>query len=263
MCLVLGHFVGIIRKKTFPAWQELAWRVKPPKCKTTPTIRFRFFKHLPAILDMCMWTSWGPCLSPKFAISFYYGGSLDPLARNSPNDCYNGRIVLSAMMSGRISHFGSPEVITTDCGRQFTSGLWQSFVHLLGSFAPKMTSYHPQANDVVERFHRSLKASLMASSDNASGNWVEELPAVLLGLQSTVKEGLGTSAAEAIYSEPLQLPGSLVSTPTDTPSPAFVDDVCHHVYGSSFIPATRHKSEGVSHGLEALRATSHILLCQD
>ena len=65
-----------------------------------------------------------------------------------------------------------------------------------------------------------IKASLMASSDNASGNWVEELPAVLLGLRSTVKEGLRTSAAEAVYGEPLRLPGSLVSTPTDPPSPA-------------------------------------------
>ena len=87
---------------------------------------------------------------------------------------------VSAMMNGWISRFNSPEVITTDRGRQFTSGLWQSFVCLLGSFAPKTTSYHPQANGMVEQFHRSLKASLMASSDNASGNWVEELPAVLL-----------------------------------------------------------------------------------
>ena len=138
---------------------------------------------------------------------------------------------VSAMMNSWISRFGSPEVITTDRGRQFTSGLWQSFVRLFGSFTPKTTSYHPQANGLVERFHRSLKASLMASSDNVSGNWVEELPAVLLGLWLTVKEGLGTSAAKVVYSEPLRLPGSLVSTPTDPPSPAFVDDVRRHAYG--------------------------------
>ena len=108
-----------------------------------------------------------------------------------------------------------------------------------------------------------FKASLMVSSDNASGNWVEELPAVLLGLRSTVKEGLGTSAAEAVYGEPLRLPGSLVSTPTDPPSPGFVDDVRHLAYGLSFIPAIRHGSEGFSRNFEALRAASHILVRQD
>ena len=144
-----------------------------------------------------------------------------------------------------------------------TSSLWQSFVRLLGSFATKTTSYHLQANGMVERFHRSLKASLMASSNNASGNWVKELPAVLLELRSTVKEGLGTSAAEAIYGEPLRLPGSLVLTPKDPSSPAFVDDVRRHAYGSLFTPATPHRSEGVSRGPEALRAASHVLVCQD
>ena len=104
---------------------------------------------------------------------------------------------------------------------------------------------------------------LPISSDNASGNWVEELSTVLLGLRSTVKEGLGTSAADAIYGEPLRLPGSLVSTPTDPPSPAFIDDVRPHAYGSLFTPATCHRSKGVSRSPEALRAASHILVCQD
>ena len=44
---------------------------------------------------------------------------------------------VSAMMSGWIVRFGRPEVITTDRSRQFTSGLWQSFVRLLRSFALK------------------------------------------------------------------------------------------------------------------------------
>ena len=56
---------GITRRKTYPAWQELAWRVK-----NTPATRFRFLKRLLAILDMCMWTSWDLCLSPKFADIF-------------------------------------------------------------------------------------------------------------------------------------------------------------------------------------------------
>ena len=104
---------------------------------------------------------------------------------------------------------------------------------------------------------------LPISSDNASGNWVEELSAVLLGLRTPVKEGLGTSAAEAVYGEPLRLPGCLVSTATDPPSPAFIDDGRRHAYGLFFTPATHHGSKGISRSPEALRAASNVLVCQD
>ena len=137
-------------------------------------------------MDMCMWTSWDPCRSPYL---FTMVDRWTHWPEAVPMTDITAELCVSAMMSGWIVRFGSPKVITTDCGWQFMSGLWQSFVRFLGSFAPKMTSYHPQANGVVERFYRSPKASLMVSSDNTSGNWVEELPAVLLGLWSTVKEG--------------------------------------------------------------------------
>ena len=101
------------------------------------------------------------------------------------------------------------------------------------------------------------------STQKHRGNWVGELSAVLLGLRSTVKEGLGTSAAEAVYGERLQLPGSLISTPMDPPSPAFVDDFRRHTYGSLFIPATHHGSKVFFCGPEALRAASHVLVFQD
>ena len=58
---------------------------------------------------------------------------------------------------------------------------------------------------MVERFHRQLKAGVMAhESPNA---WTIILPSVLLGVRSVVKERLGRSAAEMIYGTTLRLPG--------------------------------------------------------
>ncbi|KAK3784104.1 hypothetical protein RRG08_050716 [Elysia crispata] len=48
---------------------------------------------------------------------------------------------------------------------------------LLGVEANTTTAYHPQANGMVERLHRQLKASLKARTTGA--NWFDELPMVL------------------------------------------------------------------------------------
>ena len=58
---------------------------------------------------------------------------------------------------------------------------------------------------MVERFHRQLKAAIMAHE--SPNPWTITLPAVLLGVRSAVKERLGRSAAEMIYGTTLRLPG--------------------------------------------------------
>ena len=67
-----------------------------------------------------------------------------------------------ALMTGWVAHFGVPLQMTSDRGRQFISSLWSEMARSLGTQLHRTTSYHPQANGMVERFHRSLKASLRA-----------------------------------------------------------------------------------------------------
>ena len=61
---------------------------------------------------------------------------------------------LRRFLHGWIAHFGTPSVITSDRGSQFVSELWQHFSTLLGIKLHPTTAYHPQANGLVERFHR-------------------------------------------------------------------------------------------------------------
>ena len=60
-------------------------------------------------------------------------------------------------------------------------------------------------NGMIERFHRQLKAAIMAHE--SPNPWTITLPAVLLGVRSAVKERLGRSAAKMIYGTTLRLPG--------------------------------------------------------
>lgn len=113
--------------------------------------------------------------------------------------------VAKVIVEGWISRFGCPAKLTTDQGRQFESNVFKELMKCLGIVKTRTTPYHPQCNGLVERWHRSLKAALMARLD--SKTWVEELPIVLLGLRAAPRTDSGVSAAEMTYGQTLRLPG--------------------------------------------------------
>ena len=113
--------------------------------------------------------------------------------------------VADAFFCGWIARYGTPATITTDRGAQFESKLWNNLCNQFGIIQNRTTSYHPQSNGMVERFHRQLKAAIMAHE--SPNPWTITLPAVLLEVRSAVKERLGRSAAEMIYGTSLRLPG--------------------------------------------------------
>ena len=116
-----------------------------------------------------------------------------------------------AFISGWLSRFGVPQHITSDQGAAFTSSLWSYVTRLLGIEHHQTTSYHPAANGMVERFHRDLKVSLRSRCTNSS--WMDQLPWVLLGLRTSIKQPIGTSSAEMVYGQPLCVPGEFWPTP--------------------------------------------------
>jgi hypothetical protein len=78
------------------------------------------------------------------------------------------------------------------------------------------TTYHPQANGLMERNHRDLKAALKCRLN--SPNWIDELPWVLLGLRTAPKEDLHSLSAELVYGSPLTVPVDFF--PDNTPRSA-------------------------------------------
>ncbi|KAK3889024.1 hypothetical protein Pcinc_006900 [Petrolisthes cinctipes] len=122
-----------------------------------------------------------------------------PMANATSTSC------ASSLLSGWISRFGIPKHITSDRGTTFISHLWTSLGQLMGTTVHHTTAYNPEANGIVERLYRTLKAALMLRCNNST--WSSQLPWVLLGLRSTPKEGLDASPAEMVFGEPLVVPG--------------------------------------------------------
>uniref|UniRef100_A0A1X7VA49 Integrase catalytic domain-containing protein n=1 Tax=Amphimedon queenslandica TaxID=400682 RepID=A0A1X7VA49_AMPQE len=118
--------------------------------------------------------------------------------------------VAQALVSGWVSLFGVPSIITTDRRSQFESSLWFNLMKLLGTTRIHTTSYHPQASGLIEWFHRHLKGALRAQS--LSHSWSEALPLMLLGIRTAIKEDLQFSNAELVNGTTLRVPGELLSS---------------------------------------------------
>ena len=88
----------------------------------------------------------------------------------------------------------------------FVSELWKKTATLFVASMNATTAYHPQAIGLVERMHRTMKASLKANL-GSDPNWCDTLPMVLLGMRAAVKQDINCSVAEMVYGEQLRLPG--------------------------------------------------------
>ncbi|KMQ85929.1 pol polyprotein [Lasius niger] len=136
-------------------------------------------------------------------------------------DC-TANTVAKAFFTHWVARFGAPHLITTDQGSQFEAQLFDAITQLVGAKRCRTTTYHPEANGIIERWHRTLKSALMCHNES---QWTETLPVVLLGLRTCYKENLDTSAAELVYGTTLKVPGEFFSQEEMPNNPRiFVED---------------------------------------
>ena len=128
-----------------------------------------------------------------------------------------------------ISRYGLPEAMITDQGTNFTSDLWREVTEKIGVKLQHVTAYNPEANGIIERFHRTLKTALTASSLEA--NWSRKLPWVMLALRSTPHAALGSAPSEAVFGKSLRIPADILPTPDP---PATIKEVSKIT--ESFLP---------------------------
>ena len=167
-----------------------------------------------------------------------------PLTDASTDSC------VSALIDAWISRFGLPENITSDRGSVFTSALWTQLASRLGISTTTTTSYNPEANGMVERLHRTLKAALMSRC--TSERWKAELPWVLLGLRTTPKDIDDHAPAEKVYGDNLTVPADFFRQSSDLPVAELRDAVtrfipCQQTYSTSRTTYVPPKLDSASH----------------
>lgn len=159
-----------------------------------------------------------------------------------------------------IATFGIPARITTDLGRQFESQIFRELNKLLGIKHLRTTPYHPQANGLIERWHRTLKASIKC---RRKLDWINSIPIILLGMRATFKEDIGASPAEMVYGCTLRLPGEFFSASTDLNIQSdYVKQLCKTMSELKPTVTAHHNKENVFIQ-KSLQTSSHVFVRND
>ena len=127
----------------------------------------------------------------------------------------SAEIVATTLVHEWFSRYGIPQRIITDRGSQFESSLFNTLSSRLGINHLRTTSYHPQTNGLIERFHRTFKSSLRILSKNST--WTKALPFVLLGWRNTPSKTTSASPAQLLFGTSITMPNELIelsSSPT-------------------------------------------------
>ena len=95
--------------------------------------------------------------------------------------------VAQALVDKFFCHFGLPEQLHSDQGRQFESELLQQICNILRINKSRTTPYHPQSNGVVERFNRTLISMLSTCATEHPFKWEDHVQKVCMAYNTSVQ----------------------------------------------------------------------------
>ncbi|GBN64297.1 hypothetical protein AVEN_26198-1 [Araneus ventricosus] len=166
-------------------------------------------------------------------------------------------MVSKAFYEHWVCRFGVPARIITDQGRQFEAQLFRNLAAICGAKVQHTTPYHPQSNGKTERFHRILKAAIIAHNNV---KWTESLPTVLLGLRSAIRDDTNNSIEDMVYGTNLRLPGELFVEPSSKLYPeTFVGKLQSYMNNLKPIK-TQHPTSQKIFVHKDLKSSSHVFV---
>ena len=81
----------------------------------------------------------------------------------------------------------------------FMSGIFQQVMHQLGIAQCKSSTYHPQLQGAIERFHQTLKTMMKTYCIDYDKNWDEGVHLLLFAVHESIQDSLGFSPFKLVF----------------------------------------------------------------
>ena len=105
-----------------------------------------------------------------------------------------------------VTRHGAGSKLITDQGRAFMSKFFQETCKILGIRSVHTTSFHPQSNAQIERWHRSLHVGLSHYVNSTHTNWDTLVPFFLMAYRATPNTVTGYSPFFLLHGREMTLP---------------------------------------------------------
>ena len=112
--------------------------------------------------------------------------------------------VSNAIVEEWIMRYGAPDVLHTDKGTNFNSGLMHDFCSLFMIDKTRTTPYHPQGNGQVKRFNRVIAETISKYCAKKPHLWDTYLPYVTFVYNTTVHRTIGTTPYSMLFGKEAQ-----------------------------------------------------------
>ncbi|CAL9706631.1 unnamed protein product [Knipowitschia caucasica] len=122
-----------------------------------------------------------------------------------PTADQKARTVAKALWNTFFIHYGLPERLHSDQGRDFESALISELCSLLGIKKTRTTPYHPQGNP-VERFNRTLLAMLGTLQEEDKVQWKNYVQPLVHSYNCTKNDTTGYSPYQLLFGRQPNLP---------------------------------------------------------
>ncbi|KAK7898579.1 hypothetical protein WMY93_019432 [Mugilogobius chulae] len=122
-----------------------------------------------------------------------------------PTADQRAKTVAKALWNNFFIHYGLPERLHSDQGRDFESALIKELCCLLGIKKTRTTPYHPQGNP-VERFNRTLLAMLGTLQEEDKVKWRDYVQPLVHSYNCTKNDTTGYSPYQLMFGRQPNLP---------------------------------------------------------